>query len=387
MNQYKGFFLIPPLVSSPLPVQARFHSVFIASGRTVVGQGSLAGAGFLFRKPDLCGRVGEVPWVGWGIVGNLGDKENMSISEGVCPTSTEKRFFLLPSYPQTGKGPEGWIQPREERGREVTVRTEVSRTERLLFTQLQRQGLGAQGLQRIGSGWGSGGPATFCLGLRFGRLWEPRWVVPEQEISQGGPQRAWLKILCLVLAQKLYNVSGSPRAAENWEWMRIRRILISKTEKCIPQRATRIGISGYRQVTKQMAWDTFCPTPVAQAPGNYLLSPLTSMTLALSNLSWTAKLPQTKWRWFAMDWECIFLSSWMGEGTNKNWVVDTFVILTCLNWWNKIHRHHTTICSFLVYILLYMVWVPQTGLIMVPQVLLSLLFAWSSIRCGACPQD
>ena len=96
----------------------------------MVGQGRLPGAGFLFRKPDPCGRAGEVPWVGWGIVGKLGDKGNMSTSEGICPTSTEKRFFLLLSHPQTGKGPEGRIPPSEERGREVTVRTEGNRTER-----------------------------------------------------------------------------------------------------------------------------------------------------------------------------------------------------------------------------------------------------------------
>ena len=82
--------------------------------------------------------------------------------------------------------------------------------------------------------------------------------------------------------------------------------VISKTEKCIPNRSTWTGILRCRQVTEQMAWDTFCPTSVAQAPGNYLLSPLTPMALALSNLSWTVKLPWTKWRWFAMDWEYIF---------------------------------------------------------------------------------
>ena len=36
----------------------------------------------------------------------------------------------------------------------------------------------------------------------------PRLVMFEQDISQDGPQKAWLRILCLILAQKLHNGSN-----------------------------------------------------------------------------------------------------------------------------------------------------------------------------------
>lgn len=51
------------------------------------------------------------------------------------------------------------------------------------------------------------GSATFFHGHSPGRLQEPRWDMSEQNISQDGPQKAWLRMLCPILAQKLH--SGS----------------------------------------------------------------------------------------------------------------------------------------------------------------------------------
>lgn len=36
----------------------------------------------------------------------------------------------------------------------------------------------------------------------------PRSVMFEQAISQDGPQKAWMRILCLILAQKIHNGSN-----------------------------------------------------------------------------------------------------------------------------------------------------------------------------------